>query len=61
MTDATEQLETDLHYWSVERFHELGYPWHQCEVLKLAHVDWHELERLLSNGCPREVALEILT
>jgi hypothetical protein len=56
-----EQAETELHYWRLRCFGELGYPRHLCEVLELADADWHELRALLDAGCSPELALEILT
>lgn len=56
-----EQIESDLHYWKIERYRELGYKRHLAEILELAHVDWHELHALLDAGCSPELALEILT
>lgn len=58
---VSDAKELERHDWRLERYLELGYPRHLAEVLELAHVDWHELARLLEDGCPPQIALEILT
>ena len=55
-----EQEASQGHYFRIARFEELGCPLHQAMDLELAHVDWHELERLLGEGCPLDWALLIL-
>lgn len=38
---------------------ELGVPLEKAVALS-EHVDYHELEKLLANGCPLKVALRIV-
>lgn len=57
-----KQERASRHAWQIESYRKLGYvERHQQEILELAHVDPHDLERLLKHGCSRELAMEILT
>lgn len=45
--------------WRTLRLMELGVPLEKAVALS-EHVDYHELEKLLANGCPLKVALRIV-
>ena len=43
-----------------QRLYALGFTVEQCAVLAESHVDWHEAERMIDNGAPHHLVLEIL-
>jgi hypothetical protein len=55
------RLEEDLAVarWRTEQLLALGFGLRDAAFLAIAHVDIHELERLIANGCPRETAVRI--
>lgn len=45
--------------WRRDRFRELGYDGVTAARLALDDVDYHDVERLLSRGCPIELAPDL--
>jgi hypothetical protein len=58
---ATLRLDEELTVmrWRTQRLVELGYALGEAARLALSDVDVHELERLIANGCPLDLALRI--
>jgi hypothetical protein len=52
--------DAQLRLWLLKCFRDLGFDRAQAEFLYLAAIDWHEMERLLSEGCSPELAEKIL-
>lgn len=67
MTEETvdgrvEELALDKTFlWRLEKFRDLGFNPRQRAKLAAAAVDWHEANRLLADGCPVDVAFDILS
>ena len=53
--------ELRFHAWRRKQFRALEFSRVQTQCLDLAGADWHEAERLISRGCARDIAVEILT
>lgn len=58
--DTPESEDEKVRSWLAQQFHALGC--HDREVAELLAngVDYHELERMIRDGCPRELAQKIL-
>jgi hypothetical protein len=46
--------------WRLDRFLDLQFAGWEAEMLADGEIDWHDAERLLTLGCPLEVAFELL-
>ena len=46
--------------WRTERLVALGYELAEAAVLAFSHLDIHELENLIANGCPPAIAVRIV-
>jgi hypothetical protein len=60
-TDVTDVHEEELlvHAWRAEQLQRLGL--HRVLAVAFADlVDWHALAELVAQGCPPELALEIV-
>jgi hypothetical protein len=55
------RLDDDLTVlrWRTERLLGLGYELSRATFLAVTRVDIHELERLITNGCPPDTAVRI--
>jgi hypothetical protein len=55
------RLDDDLTVlrWRMDRLLGLGYELSRATFLAVSRVDIHELERLITNGCPPETAARI--
>jgi hypothetical protein len=59
-TDAEVREEAERVWWVHDQFRRLGLSHEDAMLLTFERVDYHELERLLRRGCPKETAFEIL-
>lgn len=59
--DRANRLEEELAVvdWRTSRLRALGYGVRDAALLALTPVDVHDLERLISRGCPPETAVRI--
>lgn len=57
--EAIEHHEPRLHQWRASQLRRLGIPAPLAEV-HADHLDWHQLARLVSGGCPPRLALRIV-
>ena len=57
MPSPLDEIKTEL--YKMERFEELGYNSVQAIELIEDGVDWHEVEKLRSNGCSPTLAARI--
>lgn len=57
-TGPTEKQRLDL--WRTRELEKRGFEGHAVELLVLAQVDLHDVDRLLQAGCPHTTALMIL-
>ena len=48
-----------VHEWRVAQLTRLGVPWPLAETVA-AHVDWHQIAKLVRRGCPPRLALRIV-
>lgn len=60
-----EQLEQhddklQVERWRLHRLLAMGLPHETALTTALSPIDLHELERLIANGCPPALAVEIL-
>lgn len=46
--------------WEMEQFLRLGFPTEQAGLLAEMGVEWHDAKRLIADGCPHEIAYDIL-
>jgi hypothetical protein len=46
--------------WNISQFLRMGFSISEATFATDNHIDWHEAERLIENGCTRETALRIL-
>jgi hypothetical protein len=69
MSTYTEQLpdvaerepeESRVARWRFDQFRALGYHRDDAFLLAVSRVDLHAARTLVANGCPRDLALEIL-
>lgn len=51
--------EREVEDWRYRMFRELGLRPDDAAQLAHSHVDWHEVKRLLENGCSPELVLRI--
>lgn len=51
----------DVWRWRLDEFRRLGFNLRQRRVLADASVSPHDAERLISAGCPTEIAFDILS
>jgi hypothetical protein len=51
--------ELDVFRWRSQRLLGIGYEPEKAAGLASSHVDIHELEHLIANGCPLETAVRI--
>ena len=51
--------ELDVFRWRSQRLRGIGYEPEKAAGLASSHVDIHELEHLIANGCPLETAVRI--
>jgi hypothetical protein len=60
LTDASgyDSERLDRHTWHAIQLRRLGFADVVAEIFA-DHVDWHELEDLVSRGCPVDLALRI--
>jgi hypothetical protein len=60
-TDQIDFRQDDLTVlrWRTERLLGLGYELPRATFLAVSRVDIHELERLITNGCPPDTAARI--
>lgn len=49
-----------LRAFRFEQFTRMGFDLEQAETLANSGVSWHEVVRLVANGCPCELALRIV-
>lgn len=59
MTEVLSHPEEILEYRKSE-YARMGFPDYLTEYLAATFIDLHEMERLLKNGCPHDLAMEIL-
>jgi hypothetical protein len=48
-----------VHEWRVWQLSRLGIPWSLAQAVA-DHVDWHQVARLIQQGCPPRLALDIV-
>lgn len=48
-------------HWRVRRFCELGFTLWQSRRLAQVQDDWHRAQLLLADGCPIELAFDLLS
>jgi hypothetical protein len=60
-TDQIDFRQDDLTVlrWRTERLLGLGYELPRATLLAVSRVDIHDLERLITNGCPPDTAARI--
>lgn len=46
--------------WRIKQFTQLGFNEEQIAIMLLDQVDYHDMAKLLENGCDKETALLIL-
>ena len=51
--------ELDVIRWRTRRLLRIGYELEEAARLALSRVDIHDLEHLIGNGCPLEIAVRI--
>lgn len=47
--------------WRLTMFLEHGFTHDQADLLARTTIDHHDLEKLIERGCPRELALQIVS
>lgn len=52
--------EIDLFVWLFEQFLEMGFGEEEADFLATSEVDYREAKALIDQGCPHQLALEIL-
>jgi hypothetical protein len=57
--DAIGHSRSSVHNWRVYQLTHLGVPGSLAEVFA-DRIDWHEVARLVRNGCPPCLALRIV-
>ena len=55
-----EAEESRVARWRFDQFCALGFDNNDAFLLAISRVDLHAARKLVANGCPRDVALEIL-
>lgn len=53
--------EVAVYQWRAEQARALGYSAAEASTVAESSIDLHELAQLLSEGCPRDLALDILS
>jgi hypothetical protein len=56
---STDREDHAVHSWRVSRLTELGVPEPPAEEVA-DHIDWHDVARLVDQGCPAELAVTIV-
>lgn len=56
----TQKEEINVFLWRTERFKEMGFPEEEAELLAVSDADVAVAKRMLTQGCPLELALQIL-
>jgi hypothetical protein len=51
--------EPSVHNWRVSQLKRLGVPGPLAEIYA-DRIDWHQIARLVKNGCPPQLALRIV-
>ena len=51
--------EPSVHNWRVSQLKRLGVPRSLAEIYA-DRIDWHQIARLVKNGCPPQLALRIV-
>jgi hypothetical protein len=51
--------EPSVHNWRVSQLKRLGVPGSLAEIYA-DRIDWHQIARLVKNGCPPQLALRIV-
>lgn len=61
LDDEWRRLDDDLRLlrWRTEYLIRLGFALREAGFLAISQVDVHELERLITRGCPPETAVRI--
>ncbi len=61
-SDLAEDIRSmgQLEAWTVRRILQLGVPPDDAVELARAGVSWHEVERLISHGCPPTLVSRLL-
>jgi hypothetical protein len=57
--ERADREELLVHNWRVERLTGLGVPGTLAEA-HADHLDWHQVARLVEQGCPPQLALRIV-
>jgi hypothetical protein len=57
-TQPADEEELPVHSWRVARLTQLGIPRAVAEV-EANRLDWHQVARLVQDGCPPRLALRI--
>jgi hypothetical protein len=57
--EAIDHDDLLVHEWRVTRLTRLGIPWSPAQAAA-DHVDWHQVAKLVSRGCPPRLALQIV-
>jgi hypothetical protein len=57
--NGTDRDDRAVHSWRVSRLTELGVPEPTAEEVA-DHIDWHDVARLVGQGCPAELAVTIV-
>ena len=52
--------EALVRLWSIKCFRTLGFTRDEAIFLYMEEIDWHEMEALLCEGCPPDLAERIL-
>lgn len=56
------ELEADNVFKNrMTRFLELGFPELEASILADSEADWHEAQSMIDDGCPVEIAFDILS
>ena len=57
--DPADRDELLVHNWRVSQLTRLGLPGPLAEIYA-DRIDWHQIARLVRNGCPPRLALRIV-
>lgn len=59
--EAVDEEAVRVYHWRVRRFLELGFTLRQARTLAGGDADWHEAAVLVTAGCPRDTAFDVLS
>jgi len=59
VAEASREID-QLEAWTVRRMLQLGVPEQDAETLARAGVSWHDVEALVTRGCPPALVIRVL-